>query len=246
MIDGNYRSALSTLLLLNDPISKLFTQHEWHQQVVIGNEEYYALNSGVLFYSARIAKHGTDKWWPQGWVYLMKFKMAKMIIILILLTVVLPMIIPGPDGKPIMSLNDWLPNTGSMNSTSAKLTSKVKEWLFSAKETVERSAGVSVGIERPKLYKWRDENGAWHFSDKSDVQAKNQIVEALPKIQNSMEPPPDIDFGDSDTSSSFSGAKSMSIPFPTSIPVGKIPQLIDDAKNVQKLADDRAKKLNNL
>ena len=153
----------------------------------------------------------------------------------------LPMIMPGPDGKPMMSWQDWLPDSAKFN----QLASKTKRMLSSANDLMEDNTGIDMGAGRGKLYKWQDQHGNWHFSDKASdkIAAANQMVESLPQVRNTMQAPPKIDFG---------GKKSQqtsnvpNIPLPTTIPVANIPKLIDDAKNIQQLADKRAKQFENL
>lgn len=172
----------------------------------------------------------------------MKFRVTMLLIVLIIMTVVLPMTIPGPDGKPVMTAEDWIPD---VNGITNGVGEKIREMLYSASDAVESNTGVNVGMERPQMYKWQDENGNWHYSDRADMTAKNQTTEAMPKIKNSMGAPPDIDFGERGTARSGAGGGG-SIPLPLSVRPDRIPELINNAKNVQKLADDRATKINQL
>ncbi len=173
----------------------------------------------------------------------MKIRLTIMLITLIVMTVVMPMIIPGQDGKPMMTIDDWIPDVTGMKNT---VVDKFKEVLYTANEAVEGNTGVSVGIERPKLYKWQDENGTWHFSDRADSALTNQTSQMIPKIKNTMGAPPKIDFGDSDNAGSGRSVREPSIPLPLSVGPDKISKLIDDVKNVQKMADDRATKINQI
>jgi hypothetical protein len=169
----------------------------------------------------------------------MKFKMVMMVITLLVIGVVMPMLMPGPDGKPMMTWRDWLPDTSKLNA----VVGKAQEIVYDANELVSEKAGISVGAERPKLYKWKDEHGNWHFSDQASPTALDQVVEALPQATNSMSPPPVINFGEQERAAS---RNAPNLPLPTTVPLDKIPKLIEDAKNVQKLADDRAKQFSKL
>lgn len=171
----------------------------------------------------------------------MKFKLIITLALLLGLGVGMPMLMPGPDGKPMMTGKDWLPDSGQFN----QLIAKAKKLVYSANDLMENETGVNLGASRGKIYKWQDEHGTWHFSDTASdkIDAANQMVEAMPQIRNSMQSPPKIDFGDEKSQISNNVPN---IPLPTTIPLAKIPKLIDDAKNVQKLADERAKRFDNL
>ncbi len=170
---------------------------------------------------------------------IVKFKMIMMVVMLLVLGVGLPMLLPGPNGKPMMSWRDWVPDTNGLDT----VVGEIKEIAYSANEIVEKSAGVNAGLERPKLYKWQDEQGTWHFSDQPSETANNQVVEALPQTKNTMAPPPEIDFGREEGQSS---STNTTIPLPMTVPAANIPKLIEDAKNLQKLADKRAKQFNKM
>ena len=87
----------------------------------------------------------------------MKLFTFKVIVILGILLVA-PMFIPGPNGKPIMSLDDWIPRDlisfigDGINSVEGTITSRVD------------SAGDSASSAN-QVYTWRDEQGVLHYSD---------------------------------------------------------------------------------
>jgi hypothetical protein len=58
----------------------------------------------------------------------------------------------------------------------------------------------------------------------------------LPTLHNMMRA---VETAENRPAGQSSSSSVPTIPLPTSIPVDKIPQLIDDAKNVQKLTDQR-------
>ena len=70
------------------------------------------------------------------------------------IVLIAPMFIPGLDGKPIMSIDDWIPRDliNSIGSSTDKLTNTVSN------AHDDLSAGTQI-------YSWRDEHGALHFSD---------------------------------------------------------------------------------
>ena len=79
--------------------------------------------------------------------------------IFLVAVVALPMFIPGPDGRPIMSLDDWIPS----------------DLISGAGETLGHLSGVvgSKGVlefgestNEDNIYTWRDEHGGIHYGDK--------------------------------------------------------------------------------
>ncbi|MEM1188418.1 MAG: DUF4124 domain-containing protein [Pseudomonadota bacterium] len=75
----------------------------------------------------------------------------------------MPLIIKGPDGRPIMTLDDWKPAMpASVDEFAKQLLTKGKQVLPSSPEAV---------------YRWQDENGAWHFADEAPPGSDVQLVE---------------------------------------------------------------------
>jgi hypothetical protein len=169
----------------------------------------------------------------------MKWKMIKLLLPLFMLVFVVPMIMPGPNGKPVMSARDWLPNSASIEHVRANLLS----WWRRISTSVEQNTGLDVAPEPEQLFKWKDANGTWHFTNRADQASKDAHKQALPTATNTMAPPPVVE---RDHESSTSTGPSIPLPLPTTIPADKIPQLIDDAKKLQKLSQDRAGQLDNL
>lgn len=169
----------------------------------------------------------------------MKWKMIKLLLPLVVLVFVVPMIMPGPNGKPVMTVNDWLPGFASIERTRATLLS----WWRRFTTGVEQNTGFDVAPEPEQLFKWQDANGTWHFTNRANQAAAGAQKQALPTATNTMAPPPVVERGHDSESSP---TPSMSLPLPATIPVDKIPQLIDDAKKLQKLSQERATQMDDL
>jgi hypothetical protein len=71
------------------------------------------------------------------------------------IAVAAPMILPGPDGEPMMTWDDWIPHD-LLNKIS-----QVSEFVDTASDSV--SAGVNP--EGNAIYRWVDSEGNLHFSD---------------------------------------------------------------------------------
>lgn len=94
------------------------------------------------------------------------------------------------------------------------------------------------------LYRWQDENGQWHFSnippeqgDKTGADATVQVSQ-LPEAVNSIPPPPKMP-----ASSASSAVSNPRVPAPTTVNPMDIPKLLEQAKNLQGLMDQRSQQI---
>ena len=95
----------------------------------------------------------------------MKILSIKLIFILIGLGVIAPLFIRGPDGEPIMSLDDWVPHT--LIRWSDSIVGGLDGWvsgIFSGPALVDDSSQAVIGAGA-EIYTWRDKQGVLHFSD---------------------------------------------------------------------------------
>lgn len=83
--------------------------------------------------------------------------MKKIIFVLIVGAIVLPMFLKGPDGQPIMSLSDWIPETPDISGISLGADSG--------------SSGSSA------YYRYKDSQGNWQYSDEPPANAEFELVE---------------------------------------------------------------------
>lgn len=101
----------------------------------------------------------------------MKIIGIKCLLFLIGLTVIAPLFIHGPNGKPIMSLDDWLPHT--LIQWSENLLNGLGRWSsdLSSEAPLMPSAPLIDALPQTiagagtAIYTWRDSNGVLHFSD---------------------------------------------------------------------------------
>ena len=129
---------------------------------------------------------------------------VKVILVLVLLLgVVLPMMIKGPDGKPIMSVDDWIPDvdteqvTGAVDQLQALSSGQVAPDQAGTlpdpspnnAPMVKDSDPAMLGSSSGKMYKWQDENGRWHFSSQKPAASEHAQVEDLPDMENVMDAP---------------------------------------------------------
>lgn len=164
----------------------------------------------------------------------------KMMFLSLLGLLVLPMFIVGPNGKPLMSVDDWLPGDISASGVGKKL---IKTWN-KASDSVQHGTGLDLSVDTPKLYKWKDASGHWQFSNEPPPADVTQVqVQDMPQMGNVMQPVTPREQLDADGGGSGPGFK---LGFPTTVPVKDIPKLVNDAKKLQKTADLRQKALDNI
>jgi len=195
--------------------------------------------------------------------------MIKLMLLALVGLLVAPLIIKGPDGKPLMTVQDLDLNLPSVSPASAY------------KDPSYRSSGLTT------VYKWQDEHGQWHFSDNQSQGSNHQTLKYNPKA-NIIQSLPKEDDSQQTTLSALSGnefignaVSSRTRPKETSqdenvevmqqikralggnnhttnqsagyssgagislstIPLSEVPELIEQAKNIQSLLDQRNKDL---
>ena len=78
--------------------------------------------------------------------------MKKLLLIIPVLALIAPMFITDPDGEPIMTPTDWVPD----------------------KPTLIDSASVD---NSQTLYRYQDEKGNWHYSDQPPIGVNAEVFE---------------------------------------------------------------------
>ncbi len=84
--------------------------------------------------------------------------MMKLMIGLLIIACIAPLFIKGPDGEPIMTIDDW----------AIDLPEPVEAFfsdLMSGRTPSTSAIPGTPDAEPAKVYRWQDENGQWHFSN---------------------------------------------------------------------------------
>ena len=154
----------------------------------------------------------------------------KLILLVVAAAMAAPFFLKGPDGAPLLSWDRLhapevrLPDLGKAADT-------MREGLGAAEEA--RAKPVEV-------FKWHDEEGVWHYSDNNEQGRQAQKLTVDPNANLShFEPANASGHKEQTVSARENTDPSPSITFPASIPLEKIPTLIDDARNVDKLQKER-------
>jgi len=148
----------------------------------------------------------------------------KLLILLLILACASPFFIKGPNGTPLMSINQLKLPEFSMPSSNVL---KEKIGLFKPSKTTTQK--LSKGdIE---VFKWRDENGVVHYSDRQDSHKKGKLTQIkgitiLPTTAETQELKQKVN-------------SRINLPSSTTIPSGDISKLITDAKQVEQVLQQR-------
>jgi hypothetical protein len=164
----------------------------------------------------------------------MKWKLFKLFTPILIIGFVAPMITPGPDGEPLMTWRDWVPDKSSLV--------KLLSFLEGTVEVIDPGGSLSSSVdlfEKQQIYQWQDEQGHWYFTDNPESAAAHAISKPMPKFKNFMVPltlpETEVEVGGGlDEGFNFS---------PTTVPIEKLPQMIEAARNIQKLSDKHAREL---
>ena len=164
----------------------------------------------------------------------MKWKLFKLFFPVLLIGFVAPMITPVPEDEPLMTWRDWVPDKSSWATLS--------NFLEGAVEVVDPEGSLSSSvdfIDKKQIYQWQDEQGRWHFTDDSKAAAAHATGAPMPKVRNVIPP---LFVPDADNRAGVSAQERVNFS-PTTVPIEKMSQLIEDARNVQKLSDEHARQL---
>ncbi|MCX2979510.1 DUF4124 domain-containing protein [Halieaceae bacterium IMCC14734] len=120
---------------------------------------------------------------------------TRLMLVLVMLLLVLPMVVPGPDGTPVMQPSDWLDPKGWRLPTLESLGLAGLEIPDIEIFRDEPDGVVSAGQTLPGLeadsdpyYRWQDQQGVWHFSDQAPADDDQVAPRALPVISNRIQP----------------------------------------------------------
>lgn len=159
-----------------------------------------------------------------------------------------PFVMKGPNGQPLMDIRDLMPRVSS-TSLSGLLPGDA--------DISTATDGATQMLGKQQFYKWKDKNGVWQFSQTPpppgienntvDVYPDANIIQSMPKDKI------DSALGRTVTETVNSVTKAPESPlddlgtglFPTTVPLDKIPDLINQAKAVQDLMNQRGEQLKN-
>jgi len=158
----------------------------------------------------------------------------KMMLLLLIAAFVGLFFINGPNGKPLMTMDDFIP--------------EVPQSLDEL-----RPSGVDTQPSEPtKVYKWKDENGIWQFSNREEdsVVTVDKAVEVMEldgdiNIMPAVDIPPAKVRSAGATDSTKSGFSNLPSGLTTVSP-DKIGEMMDAVNNLQDTVDQRKQDLDKI
>lgn len=93
------------------------------------------------------------------------------------------------------------------------------------------------------VYKWQDKNGEWHFSNQPPPEGVASNVTTYRSDVNVMQAPKADQPPPQEKTTTAPGSDPADPPLIPLADPGRVKQLIDDAKNVQNLMDDRKRQI---
>ena len=200
---------------------------------------------------------------------------SKLMMFVLVAALAAPFFLKGPSGQPLMTLQDLnLPSfglpgkaAGPVEVLSGKEEGASIQW--GGAQTTANGALIKATDAEGKLlqearntyYRWKDKDGVWQFTKQPNPNTENFLMKVDPNaniVQSLSQDSIDRAFGREPKSETLAlGEKAKSknpllpddapnIPFPSTIPVDQIPQLIDQAKGIQDLSIERQKTLDKL
>ena len=197
---------------------------------------------------------------------------AKLMLFLLVLAAAGPFLLKGPDGRPLLSLDDLklptfelpLPKTDSTDGGT--LSGGGQHWIqWSGKDTApfnpdvltrEQLALLDIKEQANLFYRWKDANGVWQFSAIPNRNTTNFVVRTDPGanvLQSLSQEDIDRVFGrvaanensitKDNPMANGKGVDTGMLPIPTTVPVTEIPKLLEQAKDVQRIAEERVKQM---
>ncbi len=155
---------------------------------------------------------------------------VKLMLLAVIMAISGPYFIKGPDGAPLWSLRD----------TAASVSG-----LFSKLRSNPLTAAVTPGGEAVEIYRWQDADGQWHFTNVAPDDSPHSVLRIDPKtnaISTVVQRAPDE-----------SAAEPVADdPLARNTHIGPLPDpatakaLIEDARALQALADERARVMDNI
>jgi Domain of unknown function (DUF4124) len=131
-----------------------------------------------------------------------------------------------------------------LNPSAEKTTNPIMKGLNTVRGWFGSSDALTLpDANKTTVYKWQDATGEWHFSNQPPPAGINSSVKTYRSDVNiTQAPAPPVAPKPEPTEKSAAIPKGPAPLLPITDP-GRVEQLIDDAKNVQKLVNDRQKNL---
>ncbi|RXF04457.1 DUF4124 domain-containing protein [Pseudoalteromonas sp. PS5] len=170
----------------------------------------------------------------------MKMKAASYLMIMVMLVAVACLfVLKRPDGKPWLSVQ-------SITQSVEHNANELKRQGIDAMDQVKSYTNDLLGDSKPassshtQVYRWQDAKGQWHYSDKPNPHGHSQAYQIdESKITVIAAEDTSILAAKAEQEPNNSSSKAV----PTALNPAAVQQLMKDTQDVQKLMDERAKKI---
>ncbi len=174
----------------------------------------------------------------------------KLLILVAILACIAPFLLKGPDGQPFLSTKDlkWPELSKPKLPDVQKIVDKAKD-ILPEKGSFDTLGNLISGKKKVKIYKWKNKEGAWVFSDQPNPNGTYETMHINPaKDLIHLDVPQDPLEGEitqKDTSYDITKIKEKisSLPFPSTVPINEVPKMIKDAKKTKKELENKYKGL---
>lgn len=122
----------------------------------------------------------------------------------------------------------------------------VRSWFTGASGTLEDAAKnplTAADKNATLVHKWQDSAGEWHFSNQPPPAGIKGSIETYRNDVNITQAPPVVEVAPEPVEQASDGIPTTASPLLPITDPDKVKQLIEDAKNVQKLVNDRQKNI---
>lgn len=156
-----------------------------------------------------------------------------LIICIVILSLGSLFVLKKPNGQPWLNLSDFY----NHQSVTQKVTNFKDTVVNKTNSLLNQESNLLNSGEDPTIYKWQDEQGIWHYSDKKFENAKAwekpENLTIIPAIQP-------IDKNEYKRVKPSGNNENETLVPPQS---NKIKDLINNANNVQNIMDNRTKNI---
>lgn len=198
---------------------------------------------------------------------------VKLLLFALVLALAGPFFLKGPDGRPLLSLEslrlpDWRLPTVSTPAEKSTPAADPQQWIQWSDRpgktrlnpdvlTREQLAVLDIREQANLYYRWQDANGVWQFSALPNRNTLNYVVRTDPSanvLQSLSTEDIDRAFGRQPATTPENSITrnnplangeglENNLPIPTTVPVTEIPKLLEQAKDVQKIMEERVKQM---
>ena len=154
--------------------------------------------------------------------------MIRLMIGLLIIACIAPLFIKGPDGEPIMTLDDW--KFDVPDSVAG---------LFGGDSPVALPGTETVTAPDLPVYKWQDEEGQWHFSNTPPAGGAEEVEIGDVNLMEAYVPPAEPE--------QAPAGQVASMPSPSPVVSGRqVKEMMETVNNLQETLDQRKAEMDEL